>query len=218
MRTAFPATTATRPRLRVRRRPTATLRRPRTGVPTELRGRILLRARLQRPVRGVRRPGSVGQCVAVSGPRRRGAPPAAKAALAAAPADGANGRALRIPDSSTSCRNASARAGAPRRRGPATAPELARLPSPRNATPTLSRQRPARRAAFGLRLHCADHCDGDGRVRAQDGGRPGCTASNQCTSGFCHDGYCCDQGCPASARPAAWRERRHRVPRSPRSA
>ncbi len=141
-------------------------------------------------------PGSVGQCLAVSG-----APHGARTACAGSGAcggacDGANAAACAYPDSSTSCRDASCAGG--------TATAAATCDGAGACPPAITAQcDPYLCGGNACKTSCladsdciaADQCDATGACVPKTVLGQACTAPNQCASGFCIDGYCCDQGC-----------------------
>jgi len=141
-------------------------------------------------------PGSVGQCVAVSGPPHGARTACAGSGTCGGACDGANAAACAYPSSSTSCRNASCSGG--------TATAAATCDGAGACPPAVTAQcDPYLCGGNACKTSCladsdciaADRCDATGVCVPKTVVGQACTASNQCASGFCIDGYCCDQGC-----------------------
>ena len=142
-------------------------------------------------------PGSVGQCVAVSGAPHgpRTACTGAGSACGGA-CDGADPSACAYPDSTTSCRGATCSAGIAT--AAATCDGAGTCPAA-----VTTQCDPYVCGANACKTSCAseadciagDGCDATGVCVPKTLLGQGCSSSNQCVSGFCIDGYCCDQGC-----------------------
>jgi uncharacterized repeat protein (TIGR01451 family) len=142
-------------------------------------------------------PGSVGQCVAVSG-----TPHGARSACTGAGSscggacDGVQPAACAYPDPATSCRDAACSGGTAT--AAATCDGAGACPPPVTAScdpyacgPT------ACKTGCSVDADCIaqDYCDPSGQCLPRATAGQACTSAAQCGSGFCVDGLCCDQAC-----------------------